>query len=77
MINTTSERLKAGNFFICRYFSLYERFKFHAQLSWLWKKFYNLEAMLETMHEDSYSCIKACIEMFLLSASHTYITVER
>ena len=33
MINTTSERLKARNFFICRYFSFYEQLKFHAQLS--------------------------------------------
>ena len=33
MINTTSERLKARNFFICRYFSFYEQMKFRAQLS--------------------------------------------
>ena len=33
MINTTSERLKARNFFICRYFSFYEQLKFCAQLS--------------------------------------------
>ena len=33
MINTTSERLKARNFFICRYFSFYEQLKLHAQLS--------------------------------------------
>ena len=33
MINATSERLKARIFFICRYFSLYEQFKFCAQLS--------------------------------------------
>ena len=34
MINTTSERLKARNFFICRYFSyFFEQLKFHAQLS--------------------------------------------
>ena len=43
-INTTSERLKAINFFICRYFSFYEQLKFRAQLSWEWKKFYNLGA---------------------------------
>ena len=34
MINTTTERLKARNFFICQYFSFYEQLKFHAQLSW-------------------------------------------
>ena len=28
MINTTSERLKARNYFICRYFSFYEQLKF-------------------------------------------------
>ena len=28
MINTTSERLKALNFFICRYISFYEQLKF-------------------------------------------------
>ena len=33
MINTTSERLKTRNFFICRYFSVYEQLKFCAQLS--------------------------------------------
>ena len=33
MINTTSERFKASNFFICRYFSFYEQLKFRAQLS--------------------------------------------
>ena len=33
MINTTSERLKARNFFICQYFSFYEQLKFRAQLS--------------------------------------------
>ena len=33
MINTTSERLKVRNFFICWYFSFYEQLKFHAQLS--------------------------------------------
>ena len=30
MINTTSERLKARNFFICRYISFYEQLKFCA-----------------------------------------------
>ena len=33
MINTTSERLKARHFFICRYFSFYEH-----------EKYYNLRA---------------------------------
>ena len=33
MVNTTSERLKARNFFICQYFSFYEQLKFRAQLS--------------------------------------------
>ena len=28
MMNTTSKRLKARNFFICRYFSFYEQLKF-------------------------------------------------
>ena len=39
MINTTSVRRKARNFFIWRYFSLYEKLKFRAKLSW------GLEAM--------------------------------
>ena len=30
MINTTSERLKTRNFFICRYFRFYERLKFRS-----------------------------------------------
>ena len=33
MINTISERFKARNFFICRYFSFYEQLKLRAQLS--------------------------------------------
>ena len=33
MINTTSESLKARNFFICRYLGFYEQLKFRAQLS--------------------------------------------
>ena len=33
MINTPSERPKARNFFICRYFSVNEQSKFRAQLS--------------------------------------------
>ena len=33
IINTTSERLKARNFFTVRYFSFYEHLKFCAQLS--------------------------------------------
>ena len=42
MINTTSEKLKARNFFICRYFSFYEQLKFRAQMSM--RFFYNLGA---------------------------------
>ena len=42
MINTTYERLKAINFFICRYFSFYEQLKFHAHLIEHKKTFYNL-----------------------------------
>ena len=38
MINTTK------NFFICRYFSIYEQLKFRAQFNWAWKKFYKLRA---------------------------------
>ena len=33
MINTTSERLRARNFFICRFLSFYEKLKFCAQMS--------------------------------------------
>ena len=40
MINTTSDR----SFFSCRYFIFYEQLKFHSQLSWVWKKLYNLGA---------------------------------
>ena len=50
MINTTSERLKARNFFICRYFSVYEQVKFRAQMSGAWKRFYNLGANLNLFH---------------------------
>ena len=33
MINTTYERLKAINFFVCWYFIFFEQLKFRAQLS--------------------------------------------
>ena len=42
MINTTSERLIARNFFTFWYLSFYEQLKCRPQLSWAWKKFYNL-----------------------------------
>ena len=42
MINTTSERFKARNFFICRYFSFYEQLKFCAHSSHSEKKFITL-----------------------------------
>ena len=32
-------------------FSIYEQLKFHAQLSWAWKKFYNLGAWVERSSE--------------------------
>ena len=38
VINTTSERLKVGKFFICRYFSFNKQLKFRAQLSWAQEK---------------------------------------
>ena len=49
MINTTSERHKARNFFICSYFNFYEQLKFRAQLSWACKKFYNPGARVYTI----------------------------
>ena len=55
-INTTSERLKARHFFICRYFSFYEQLKFRAQLS-MKKKMYNLEASSEIPKIIGSQCI--------------------
>ena len=48
LINNTPERLKARivNIFQQYFFCCYECLKFHAQLSWAQKKFYNLEAWL-------------------------------
>ena len=43
-INTPSESLKGRKSFVFGYFSFYQQLKFHAQLSWAWKKFYNLGA---------------------------------
>ena len=56
MINTTSERLKDRNFFICRYFSFYEH---SVELSmkkvynlWAWSRCYNTFFMLiSIIHE--------------------------
>ena len=33
MMNATSESFKARDFFICRYFNIYEQLKFRAQMS--------------------------------------------
>ena len=53
-LNSTSERLKARNFFICRYFSFYEQLKVSAQLSWAWQKFYNPGAWFYNSLQNSY-----------------------
>ena len=53
MINTASERHKASNFFIYRYFSTYEQLKFRAQLSWARKKFYNLRPWTSTFAKST------------------------
>ena len=72
MINTTSERLKASNFFICLYFSFYEQLKFRGQLSWPWKKFYNLGAWLHY-----FDCVLAVMWMsvFCISFSQFHVLV--
>ena len=44
LINTTPERLKARNFFICWYFSFYQHLKIHDQLSRAQNKVDNLRA---------------------------------
>ena len=44
-INESSERLKASNTYIVQHLSFYEQLKFHAQLSWAQKKYYNLRAV--------------------------------
>ena len=41
MINDLKQEIS----FIGRYFSVYEQLKVRAQLSWAWKKFYNLGAV--------------------------------
>ena len=46
MINLTSERLKARNFFTFRYFSFQEQLKFCAHLNWAWKMFNNIGTRL-------------------------------
>ena len=33
----------------CQYFKIHKQNKFHAQLSWAWKKFYNLGAWIFTV----------------------------
>ena len=41
MINIISDNLNARKSFL-QHFRFYEQLKFHAQLSWAWKQFYNL-----------------------------------
>ena len=47
MINTTSERLKARNFFICWYFSFYEQLKVCVR-----GKFYYLKACITPCYAE-------------------------
>ena len=44
MINAAPEGLKARTSLFASILVFYEQLKFHAQLSWAWKKFYNLRA---------------------------------
>ena len=46
-IYKTFERFKVRKIFIFQHFSCYELLQFHSQLSWAWKKFYNLRAYLK------------------------------
>ena len=57
MVNTTYERLKAINFFVCWYFSFYEQLKFRAQLSWAWKKFNSLGARWMSHRSSSHEVL--------------------
>ena len=66
MINTT-ESLKARQVFIFQHFSFYEQLKFHVELSWAWKKFYNPRArlgvpLLFTCYKIMFSCDKAYLQ---------------
>ena len=77
MINTTSERLKARNVFIYRYFSFYEQLKFRAQLSWAWKKFYNLGSGLFKVCPLTWQTEPSsiCIAIRLCTVLAKYITL--
>ena len=74
MMNTTSERLKARNFFICLYFSFYERLKSFPQLSWAWKKFYNLGATSHSYQSSRCSFLGrlTVMSLFIYSNSNFY-----
>ena len=70
MINTTSERLKAINFFsFSEFFSFYEQLKFRTRLSWAWKKFYNFGASMDAEADDLYWCQYAW-KPFSLGTAH-------
>ena len=43
--NLYANKYENANF--CWHFHIYSQRKFHAQLSWAWKKFYNLGAWFE------------------------------
>ena len=77
MINTTSERLKARNFFICWYFSFYTRLKFGAQMSWVRnKKRYDSE--LPYQRPDLIEVMEIEIDLTTSTNVHTgfYISVR-
>ena len=61
MLNATSESLKARQVGIFKQFSYYKQSKFHAHLSWAWKKFHNLGIRTDVM--SSLICARTvCID---------------
>ena len=60
MINTTSEILKAKNFFICRYLRFYEQLKFCTPFSWAWKKLYNTVVCSVNIYINIYIWLESC-----------------
>ena len=72
MINTTPERLKAINFFICRYFSFYEQLKFHAQLICLFDLILYIPSTIFQLCSDR---LPGLLGLICLAQGHNTVTL--
>ena len=71
MLNSAESSMKQVSKF-CQYFKIYKQNKFHAQLNWAWKKFYNPGARLIVF----FTFTKTYVPKLFLWVSATHVFTE-